>query len=118
MASDSKPETRRLIVYGSLAPGGPNHHELAGLAGTWRKGWITGSLSWTGWGAGEGYPALRWDPEGERVPAYLLESDDLPGEWPRLDTFEGAEYRRIVIPFFAEDEERVALQGQVYSAAP
>ena len=30
--------SRKLIVYGSLAPGGPNHGLVSGLEGEWQKG--------------------------------------------------------------------------------
>ena len=103
---------RRLIVYGSLVPGGSNHQRVAHLAGTWNRGWVTGTLVWTGWGAEVGYPALSWDPAGPRVAAQLLESDLLADHWPRLDEFEGEDYRRILIPFFREDGSWVV--GQIY----
>lgn len=105
----------RLIVYGSLQPGGSNHHELDGLGGTWRRGWIRGELLEAGWGADLGYPALRWDPEGGEVAAHLLESERLPGAWARLDAFEGGGYRRILVPFFEPSGEWCV--GQVYAHA-
>ena len=109
---------RRLIVYGSLVPGGSNHHEVEHLGGTWTRGWITGSLAWTGWGADLGYPALSWAPKGERIPAQILESDDLPDDWARLDEFEGSEYRRILVPFFRDDGGGASwVVGQVYADA-
>lgn len=105
--------SQRLIVYGSLVPGGSNHSMLAGLAGEWTQGWITGTLVHAGWGDALGYPALRWDPRGERVSAHLLDSSELPSAWPRLDEFEGAEYRRVLIPFFVNEHDWVI--GQVYA---
>ncbi|MFG0274474.1 MAG: hypothetical protein ACF8QF_05405, partial [Phycisphaerales bacterium] len=33
-----------------------------------------------------------------RVPVHVLESAALPDHWPRLDAFEGAGYRRAVVP--------------------
>ena len=105
--------SRRLIVYGSLAPGGPNHGLIADLGGEWRKGWVTGELLEKGWGAAMGYPALRWCPEGGKIDAHLLVSDDLPHLWKRLDEFEGLEYKRIWAPFWdAEGEMQV---GNVYA---
>jgi gamma-glutamylcyclotransferase (GGCT)/AIG2-like uncharacterized protein YtfP/heme-degrading monooxygenase HmoA len=104
---------RRLVVYGSLQPGGSNHGELAGLAGTWHEGWITGELLAEGWGANLGYPAIRWSPGGARVPAHLLESEGLPEAWRRLDDFEGEEYLRVPVPFFTG--EGTVLVGQVYA---
>lgn len=93
--SDSAPDTR-LAVYGTLAPGRPNHHQLAGLHGQWRQGTVRGWLDPGGWAASLGYPGLVLDPGGPLVDVYLLESSDLPDHWSRLDEFEGAEYRRVV----------------------
>ena len=106
---------RRLIVYGSLAPGGPNHSVLADVGGTWWRGWITGELVAGGWGSGLGYDALVWSPHGtgQAIAAHLLESDALPARWHELDEFEGGAYRRISIPFLLEDGG--AILGQVYA---
>ena len=107
-----------LVVYGSLVPGGDNHHLLEDVPGTWREGWVTGQLRDRGWGAAAGYPALRWIPvagEGEapRVPAHLLASQRLASLWDRLDRFEGPGYRRILVPFFAGGGD-VAAVGNLY----
>jgi gamma-glutamylcyclotransferase (GGCT)/AIG2-like uncharacterized protein YtfP len=95
--------SRHLIVYGSLAPGGPSHGLLANLKGEWFKGWVTGELLERGWSAAMSYPALRWCPEGGEISAYLFLSDDLPGFWRRLDEFEGLEYSRIWASFWSSD---------------
>lgn len=87
---------RRLAVYGSLAPGRPNHHELEALSGRWREGTVRGHLRQAGWGATLGYPGLELDDDGDHVPVHVLESDDLPAHWARLDAFEGEGYRRVV----------------------
>lgn len=105
--------SRRLIAYGSLAPGGPNHGLLAGLEGEWTQGSVTGELMEQGWSAAMSYPALRWCPEGERIPAFLFVSDGLPELWTRLDTFQGLEYQRILVPFRDRDGEVVV--GNVYA---
>lgn len=107
-----------LIVYGSLEPGGDNHHLLEDVPGTWREGWVTGELREEGWGAAAGYPALRWIPaagdgEAPRVTAHLLASERLPSLWDRLDRFEGPGYRRILVPFFAGGGG-VAAVGNLY----
>jgi gamma-glutamylcyclotransferase (GGCT)/AIG2-like uncharacterized protein YtfP len=86
----------RLATYGSLAPTGPNHHQLDGLDGRWLDGHVRGRLVNAGWGAGLGYPALILDPEGPEVPVQVFESVDLPDHWSRLDDFEGPGYQRIV----------------------
>ena len=85
----------RLAVYGSLAPGRANHHELAGLSGEWREGIVHGHFHPDGWGAALGYPAIVLDPAGPGVPVQVFTSPDLPAHWVRLDAFEGDGYRRI-----------------------
>ena len=86
----------RLATYGSLAPGRPNHHQLEGLDGRWLHGRVTGVLVDAGWGASLGYPALVLDPAGPGIDVDVFESVDLPGQWTRLDVFEGPGYRRVV----------------------
>jgi gamma-glutamylcyclotransferase (GGCT)/AIG2-like uncharacterized protein YtfP len=86
----------RLAVYGTLAPGQPNHHQLDGLSGQWRPGKVRGRLSAEGWGSAMGYPGLHLDDGAEPVDVQLFESDDLPQHWARLDDFEGDGYRRVV----------------------
>ena len=87
----------RLAVYGSLAPGQSNHHQLDGLAGDWRPGAVRGWLTEFGWGAAQGYPGLRLDPDGPEVAVQVFTSQDLPAHWARLDAFEGDQYRRVTV---------------------
>lgn len=105
----------RLIVYGSLAPGRANHHQLASLGGDWIGGWISGDRVLSGWGAELGYPAVRWRAGGERIQAWLLCSAGLPAMWAKLDAFEGAAYQRLLAPF--ETEAEVVAVGYLYAAA-
>jgi len=108
--------SRNLIVYGSMAPGGPNHGLLARLKGEWWEGWVTGELLERGWSAAMSYPALRWYPEGGEIKARLFVSDDFPSQWRRLDEFQGLEYSRIWVPFWSADREvRV---GNIYAMEP
>ncbi|MBU6371548.1 MAG: gamma-glutamylcyclotransferase [Alphaproteobacteria bacterium] len=88
----------RLATYGTLAPGRPNHHQLSGLRGRWILGTVKGRLVQRGWGAALGYPALIPAEDGDDVEVHVFLSPDLPEHWPRLDAFEGAEYRRATIP--------------------
>jgi gamma-glutamylcyclotransferase (GGCT)/AIG2-like uncharacterized protein YtfP len=88
----------RLAVYGSLAPGRENHRVVAPLGGTWATGVVEGDLTTYGWGAAMGYPALRPRPGGPAVPVQVLNSEALRAAWPELDAFEGAEYRRVLVP--------------------
>ena len=86
----------RLAVYGTLAPGRPNHHQLDGLAGRWIEGPVDGQLLQDGWGAELGHPGISLDRDGPPISVQLFESPDLPNHWPRLDEFEGSGYRRTV----------------------
>ena len=91
----------QLAVYGSLAPGRANAHELGGLDGRWTDGLVVhGDLVDGGWGAVLGYPALRWRADGPAVAVQLFRSAELAAHWKRLDEFEGEEYRRILVPLF------------------
>ena len=95
-AGESKEPACRLAVYGSLAPGRPNHHELSDLAGRWIEGTVGGHLRQEGWGAELGYPGLVLDPAGPTIDVQILDSPDLVDHWTRLDEFEGSGYRRTV----------------------
>ena len=85
---------QRLVTYGTLAPGRPNHGQLDGLRGRWIDGHVHGRLVEAGWGAGLGFPALVLDDGASRVEVQVFESADLPEHWSRLDDFEGPGYRR------------------------
>lgn len=95
MTSD---DSKRLAVYGTLAPGQCNHHIIAPLRGSWTAGSVRGILHNPEWATVGGFPSFTHDPDGAPVPVQMLESDDLPGHWERLDHFEGSGYRRIVVP--------------------
>ena len=86
------PETR-LIVYGSLAPGGVNAFMLAGLSGEWRHCRIRGRM-----GTYLGFKSFRYDPQGVEHPAWLFSSAELHRVISDLDDFEGEAYERVVIP--------------------
>ncbi len=98
------PDTR-LAVYGTLAPGRVNHHQISALAGTWRNGTVKGKLFASGWGAAIGFPGLILDPLGPAVDVQVFESTDLPAHWARLDDFEGSGYRRVVATVDTEEGE-------------
>lgn len=104
----------RLATYGTLAPGRPNHHQLADLSGRWRKGTIRGRLIESGWGAELGYPGLILDPAGEAIEVQIFESEDLPDHWARLDAFEGDGYRRAVARCTTADGD---LEASIYVIA-
>jgi gamma-glutamylcyclotransferase (GGCT)/AIG2-like uncharacterized protein YtfP len=93
---------KRLIVYGSLVPGGMYHFLLADLPGTWEECVINGRM-----GEYWGFKAFQYDPGGPEHPAWLFTSAALPERFPELDAFEGEPYQRNVIP--AQVGERTVL---------
>ena len=105
----------RLVTYGTLAPGRPNHHQLDGLDGDWTTGRINGHLKNEGWGADLGYPALGLDPEGAAVDVHIFHSEDLPAHWARLDDFEGPGYERILTTVQTPDGP---VEGYIYAHRP
>jgi gamma-glutamylcyclotransferase (GGCT)/AIG2-like uncharacterized protein YtfP len=108
-----------LAVYGTLAPGRPNHHVVAPLGGEWTHGLVEGDLSPVGWGATLGYPAFRPRAGGPAVAVQVLTSPALAAAWPTLDRFEGPEYRRILVPVFSPgpaDGRRLYTVANLYAA--
>ena len=87
-----------LAIYGSLAPGRSNHAVVESIHGTWLDGVVRGTLHDAGWGSGEGFPGMTWNPSGDRIPVKVLKSEVLAAHWQRLDDFEGSGYRRILVP--------------------
>ena len=87
----------QLFVYGTLAPGRANEHQLDGLDGTWVQASVRGYLFEAGWGAAQGFPGIRLDNEGPEVSGWLFRSRDLVEHWERLDRFEGPGYRRVEV---------------------
>jgi gamma-glutamylcyclotransferase (GGCT)/AIG2-like uncharacterized protein YtfP len=104
----------RFVVYGTLAPGQPNHQVAADIAGRWFTGWVEGDLYEVGWGAADGYPAMVWRPGGQRIDVHVLESSELSRHWARLDEFEGVGYCRVLIPVFRHDAPPTV--GHIYQA--
>lgn len=89
---------KKLVVYGTLAPGNANNQVLSDLHGSWEYCKINGILSESG-----GYPFFEWNPSAPSIDAQLFISDDLPAHWDRLDHFEGPEYIRTLIPASKKD---------------
>lgn len=85
--------SKRLISYGTLAPGKPNHSLISDLPGEWKECVIRGTMNQSG-----GLPRFSWNPHGAEQSASLFTSDALPNHWDRIDRFEGREYRRQLIP--------------------
>lgn len=86
----------RLFVYGTLAPGRPNEHVLAGIPGRWQPATVTGSLLQEGWGAAVGYPGIVLDEHGDEIGGLVFSSESLAEHWDRIDEFEGEGYQRVL----------------------
>ena len=95
---------KKLVVYGSLAPGEKNHGVIAHMKGSWRPCTIHGLLAV----APTGYRIFTPQPDGPAVSALLFESAELPAGWKALDEFEGDAYRRLLIPVEVEGKHTVA----------
>jgi gamma-glutamylcyclotransferase (GGCT)/AIG2-like uncharacterized protein YtfP len=104
--------THRLFVYGTLAPGRPNAHVLADVAGTWQPATTRGTLFAEGWGAAAGYPGIVPDESADEVHGFLLTSDVLLRHWDRLDAFEGDGYERVLATVRLADGS--AVQAYLY----
>jgi gamma-glutamylcyclotransferase (GGCT)/AIG2-like uncharacterized protein YtfP len=96
----------RLVVYGSLAPGGSNAFMLERIPGEWHQCRIRGHL-----GHYRGFKSFQYDPQGPEHAAWLVASSELPRVLPDLDDFEGEEYERIIIPARVEGQW---IMAQVY----
>jgi gamma-glutamylcyclotransferase (GGCT)/AIG2-like uncharacterized protein YtfP len=112
-----------LAVYGTLAPGQPNHHIVAPLGGEWTEGLIEGDLLPVGWGAALGYPGFRPRVGGTAVAVRVLTAPLMATAWPTLDRFEGPEYQRILVPVFSAElgpgqagERRLCTVANLYAA--
>lgn len=89
------------IIYGTLAPGKPNHHLIKDIAGTWHKAEVKGKLEKDGWGADLGYNGFRHSTGADQqvIPAVVLIAEDMHANWKRLDEFEGEGYQRLLARF-------------------
>jgi gamma-glutamylcyclotransferase (GGCT)/AIG2-like uncharacterized protein YtfP len=115
--------SHKLAVYGTLAPGQPNHHVVAPLRGEWTDGMIEGDLLAEGWAADLGYPGFRPRVGGDAVAVQVLTAPLLATAWPTLDRFEGPGYQRILVPMFSTElgpeqagERRLYTVANLYAA--
>ena len=94
---------RKLVVYGTLAPGNVNHHIISKIQGTWEVCIVNGSVN-----ENNGLPLFVWQPSAPPIKAQLFSSDTLPGWWDRLDEFEGSDYKRILVPISKTNRMAIA----------
>lgn len=104
----------RLAIYGTLAPGEVNYHQVSMIKGQWIEGTVRGWLSEDGWGATLGFPGLRLNAEGDKIKVQVLESLDLLYHWERLDAFEGEEYARVTTEVYTGEKW---IKAQIYVVA-
>lgn len=112
-----QPENK-LIIYGTLAPGKPNHHKMTHIKGEWKPAILKGGkLETKGWGADLGFNGFIPAPENEQtdIPCYVLFSDELNQNWAALDEFEGEGYKRILAIYDLENGKNGV--GYVYAVS-
>lgn len=88
----------RLAAYGTLRPGHSNYKIVSDIKGQWLPGIIRGSVREVA-----GYPAYTWSEDGDKIPVDVLLSEQLIHEYPRVDEFEGANYKRTLVPVLMDD---------------
>ena len=93
----------RLVIYGTLAPGKPNHNVIEDLSGDYRDCSVHGRISEV-----DGLPYFTWAPSEASLGAQLFSSRQLPDKWDDLDRFEGDGYKRRLIPAAVDDGLTVA----------
>lgn len=103
--------TNNLFTYGTLAPEQPNYHHVENIGGRWVKAWIFGELTNRGWGSALGYPGIELKNTENKVEGWLLIANDLTPHLRRLDEFEGAGYKRVIVDV---TELRSGIQHQAY----
>ena len=96
-----------IFVYGSLQIGMQNYHLLKDFNGTWKKGYVTGTLINIGKGENYGFPAIKLDDKGSKIYGMILKSKDLEKNLFKLDKFEGSDYKRVVTDVTLEDNSKI-----------
>jgi gamma-glutamylcyclotransferase (GGCT)/AIG2-like uncharacterized protein YtfP len=94
---------RKLVVYGTLAPGEVNQNILSEIEGSWSDCKVNGRIF-----EKNGLPYFVWDSNESLKEVHLFFSKKLPASWNRLDQFEGSTYKRILIPVTINKEICVA----------
>jgi len=113
-----------LIVYGTYAPGGPNHHIFSRLPGVWRKGMILASLPAPPDGIG-----CEEDQEDQEVEAWVIEFSSswsvvgtpewdqekraLYDQWMALDEAMGEDWARDTLRWWPEGSQPSSTEGMI-----
>jgi gamma-glutamylcyclotransferase (GGCT)/AIG2-like uncharacterized protein YtfP len=98
------------VVYGTLAPGEPNHYFLEDIKGGWKDCQVSGKIKMY-----HDFPFFKWNPSSPRIQVNLFKSDSLPKIWDELDLFEGSYYRRHMIPAQVEGNWEIAYVYEISS---
>jgi gamma-glutamylcyclotransferase (GGCT)/AIG2-like uncharacterized protein YtfP len=93
----------KLVVYGTLAPGEPNHYFLEDIKGVWKDCQISGKIKMY-----YDFPFFKWNPSSPKIQVNLFKSESLLKIWQELDQFEGSHYIRHIVPAFVEDNWEIA----------
>ena len=104
-----------LIIYGTLAPGKPNHKIIEHIKGEWIPSTIKGKLENKGWGAEMGFFGFKHASpvEASIIDCWVLLSDELVDNWKMLDEFEGPGYKRVLAEYTLQDNKNGV--GYIYA---
>ena len=102
---------RKLVAYGTLAPGNVNHGELSDIPGSWVDCLVNGRIDEI-----NGLLFFDWMPSGPPIESWLFTSTMLPDSWYRLDKFEGFVYKRILIPVIGAIRSQGIFLANIYVA--
>lgn len=115
MSSDAPTtDVAALAVYGTLAPGEPNHWVLNRIRGDWAEGTVHGHQFEITWGPAEGYQGFIPDADGSAVAVAVLLSSELESKWREIDDFEGSGYERSLVEVMLNDG--TSIRANIYVA--
>ena len=107
-------DVNALALYGSLIPGGKDHHIVRSIDGEWIPGVVRGFEFDVTWGPAEGYEGFLPDESGNAVSVMVLMSDRLEKNWRKVDDFQGDGFVRQVVPVTLSDE--TVIKAWIYVA--
>lgn len=83
----------KLASYGTFRPEEPNHVLLSDISGCWDDCITEGYIACI-----NNLPYFTWNVQGEKIEMKIFSSPELPKHISRIDSFEGPDYERILIP--------------------